>query len=185
MASAEITQLVVAAENGRGSAVERLLPLVYEELRAMARSMLARQRAGHTLEPTALVHEAFMRLVDQTKLAASGRAHFLAVAARAMRQILINHAEAKQARKRGGGWKKITLRESVVADPTGRVDLLELNEALKQLESLDERQARVVELRFFGGMTVEESAAILGVSPRTVDLDWRMAKAWLISQLGL
>lgn len=185
MASEEITQLVAEAEAGRGSAVERLLPLVYEELRAMARSLLARQRRDHTLEPTALVHEAFLRLVDQTRIAAAGRAHFLAVASRAMRQILINHAEAKEARKRGGGWKRVTLCESAVAEPAGCVDMLALDDALKRLEQLDERQARVVELRFFGGMTVEEAATVLGVSPRTVDLDWRMAKAWLIGQLGL
>jgi len=180
--SEDVTQLLIQAAKGRKSAAEQLLPLVYEQLRALARSFFAAQRPDHTLEPTALVHEAFMRLVGQSQIDWTSRAHFFAVAAKAMRQILINHAEAKQAAKRGG-WRRITL-SGEVAEPSDReVDLLVLNEALSRLEGLDERQARVVELRFFGGLTVEEAANVLKVAPRTVELDWRMAKAWLLHAL--
>ena len=181
----EITELLVQASEGRSSAAERLMPLVYEELRSLARSFFSAQRPDHTLEPTALVHDAFLRLVNQTQVEWNGRAHFFATAARAMRQILINHAEAKHAKKRGEGWHKITLDGAIAERSDLVVDVLALNEALQRLEALDERQARVVELRFFGRMTVEEAAAVLGVSSRTVGLDWRMARAWLLRELDL
>jgi len=179
-----ITELLVQVGQGRRSAAEQLMPLVYDQLRALARSFFAVQRPNHTLEPTALVHEAFVRLVGQSQTDWTGRAHFFAVAAKAMRQILINHAEAKQAAKRGGGWQRISVSEAVTESGDREVDLLALNEALSSLEEMDERQARVVELRFFGGLTVEEAAEVLKVAPRTIELDWRMAKAWLVRQLG-
>lgn len=158
------------------------MPLVYDELRALARSFFGRQRSDHTLEPTALVHDAYVRLVHQDKVDWNGRAHFFATAARAMRQILVNHAEAKGAQKRGGGWNRVTL--AVADTDTERVvDILALEEALTRLEALDSRQARVVELRYFARMTIEETASVVGVSPRTVELDWRMAKAWLAKEL--
>lgn len=178
----DITQLLVDVGNGRHSAAERLMPLVYDELRALARSFFGRQRSDHTLEPTALVHDAYVRLVHQDKVDWNGRAHFFATAARAMRQILVNHAEAKGAQKRGGGWNRVTL--AVADTDTERVvDILALEEALTRLEALDPRQARVVELRYFARMTIEETASVVGVSPRTVELDWRMAKAWLAKEL--
>jgi len=179
-----ITERLVQVGQGRRSAAEQLMPLVYDQLRALARSFFAVQRPNHTLEPTALVHEAFVRLVGQSQTDWTGRAHFFAVAAKAMRQILINHAEAKQAAKRGGGWQRISVSEAVTESGDREVDLLALNEALSSLEEMDERQARVVELRFFGGLTVEEAAEVLKVAPRTIELDWRMAKAWLVRQLG-
>lgn len=159
------------------------MPLVFDELRRLARSFFASQRPDHTLQPTALVNEAYVKLVGQEGAAWSGRAHFFAVAAKAMRQILINHAESKQAVKRGEGWHRVTLAAADPKSSSREVDLLVLNEALAALEALDERQARVVELRFFGGLTVDETAAILGVAPRTIELDWRMAKAWLAGRL--
>lgn len=183
-ASESITELLVQVGQGRRSAAEQLMPLVYDQLRALARSFFAAQRPNHTLEPTALVHEAFLRLVGPSQTDWTGRAHFFAVAAKAMRQILINHAEAKQAAKRGGGWQRITLSEAVHESGDREVELLALNEALSSLEEMDERQARVVELRFFGGLTVEEAAEVLKVAPRTIELDWRMAKAWLVRKLG-
>lgn len=163
---------------------------VYQELRGLAAAYLRRQSASHTLQPTALVHEAFLKLVDHTAVVFNGRAHFFAVSARAMRQILVDHARAKLADKRGGGWDRITLDQGVIPDvrraPGGshEVDILALNELLEQLAGLDPRQAEVVELRFFGGLTVDEAASVLGVSKSTVEEDWRMARAWLSKRLG-
>ena len=170
----------------RGEAVgDDIVPVVYEELRSLAASLLRGQRAGHTLQPTALVHEAYVRLFGRRPEGDpwASRHHFFAVAAKAMRQILVNHAEARAAQKRGGAWHRVTL--SAVDTPASAldVDLVALNEALERLERLDPRQCRIVELRFFGGMTVEETADALGISPRTVKLDWRMARAWLHERL--
>lgn len=181
-----ITRLLERINEGDGAAADQLLPLVYDQLRAIAGSYFAGQKPGHTLQPTALVHEAYLRLAGQAGVQWTGRAHFLAVAARAMRQILINHARSKGAAKRGGGWGKITLDESVVPAGPGQpaeIDLLALDEALGRLEHLSERQCRIIELRFFSGLTIEETAHVLGVSTTTVEDDWHHARAWLRREL--
>jgi RNA polymerase sigma factor (TIGR02999 family) len=161
---------------------EELMPLVYDELRRLARSFMARERRDHTLQPTALVNEAYLRLVDQTRVDWRGRTHFRAVGARVMRRILIDHARQHGSAKRGGGQQRVTLGESLLrsADPElDLTELLNLNEALGRLRELDDRQAQVVELRFFGGLTTEEVAEELGVSKRTVEGDWTHGRAWL------
>ncbi len=171
------------------SASGKLMAQVYEELRGLAGSYLRRQSASHTLQPTALVHEAFLKLVDQTSVQWNGRAHFFAVAAKAMRQVLVDHARAKNADKRGGGWGRVTIDQAVMPGAPGsaggtEVDILALNELLDKLAELDPRQAQVVELRFFGGLTVEEVSLVLGVGKTTVEEEWRMARAWLSKRLG-
>jgi RNA polymerase sigma factor (TIGR02999 family) len=166
------------------AAAEGLLELVYDQLRALAESHFRRQPLNHTLQPTALVHEAFLKLVGQTRVQWESRAHFLAVAARAMRQILIDHARGKEAVKRGGDLCRVTLDESLT--PVGPVDplMLDLEACLAELALLDRRQSRIVELRFFGGMTVEEVAHVLELSKTAVESEWRMARAWLRSRLS-
>jgi RNA polymerase sigma-70 factor, ECF subfamily len=180
----EVTAMLHELENGHASAAERLLPLVYDEMRLLAESFFRTERTGHTLQPTALVHEAYLRLVNERTCQWNGKAHFMAIAAQAMRRILINHAEAHRAAKRGGGWNRITLSEVDDAEPPTDVDLLDLDDALDRLERLDARQCRVVELRFFGGMSVEQAAGVLNISTRQVELDWRMARAWLFGLLN-
>lgn len=178
------TQLLADIGNGDQKAAARLFPLVYDELRALAGRYFRRQNPGHTLQPTGLVHEAFLRLIDQTNAQWKDRAHFFAVAATAMRQILVNHALARNAQKRGGGRRKLALTNNWAVDEGSEFDAVELDEALRKLAALDERKAKVVELRFFGGLTVEEVAEVLGVSKATVEGDWRMARAWLSRALG-
>jgi RNA polymerase sigma factor (TIGR02999 family) len=167
---------------GDASAADLLLPLVYDELRDVARRYLQAERGNHTLQATALVHEAYLRLVDQKKTDWRDRAHFIAIAATMIRRTLIDHSRRHSAEKRGSGEPALSLADAgldlAAAADTG-VDLLALDHALTELTRLDERQARVVELRFFGGLSVDESAEVLGVSPRTVDGDWRVARAWL------
>lgn len=163
-----------------GEAVSRL----YAELRALAASCLQRERSGHTLQATALVHEAFLRLVDQRQIDWRNRAHVLALAAQSIRRILVDHARGKKSDKRGGRRLRLTLDENLSFLKDSQVDLLDLEEALKRLAELDERQCRVVELRFFGGLRVDEAAGVLGVSPRTVEDDWHMARAWLRRELS-
>lgn len=169
-------------------AVDRLLDLVYNDLRSLAATHIRREGPGHTLQPTALAHEVFMVLVDQTKVDWKGRSHFLAIASQAMRRILIDHARGRDRQKRGGGWKRIELSEQ--GEPTapgqssGLVDVEALDRALQKLSELDERQAKIVEMRYLGGMTVEEVAEALGVSKRTVEGDWTMARAWLRKELA-
>ena len=160
-----------------------MTPVVYEELRRLARYFLAGERSNHTLQPTALVHEAYLRLIDQRSVDWRNRAHFLGVAASMMRRILINHAEARNAAKRNGGQDLLTLEDAlgVFIDP--RVDLLELNRSLELLTSLDPQQGRVVELRYFGGLSVDETAEVLGISPATVKREWSTAKLWLLQQM--
>ena len=182
-----ITSLLEAAQAGRASAIDQLLPLVYDELRALAGSMFRGQR-HHTLQPTALVHEAYAKMVrsggDSSSQAQwTGRAHFFAVAAKAMRQVLSNHARDRRAAKRGGEWQRVTLSEHVTPNASRDFDLLALDEALEALGALDERQGRIVELRFFADMTVDEIAHVLGVSASTVEREWRMARAWLSARL--
>ncbi|MCG8405570.1 MAG: sigma-70 family RNA polymerase sigma factor [Phycisphaerales bacterium] len=179
-ATTQTTQVLLQLGKGDPSAAGKLLPLVYDELRAMAEHYFRGQPTDHTLQPTALVHEAFLKLVDQTAVNWQGRAHFLAVSATAMRQILVDHARARAAAKRGGDRLQLTLDEALT--PMGDspdFDLLALNEALSQLAELDERQGRIVEMRFFGGMKVKEIAEVLGVAKTTVDNLWRAAQAWL------
>lgn len=179
----DITDLLLAWSEGDRQAFDRLVPLVYAELRRQARVQLAREREAHTLQPTALVHEAFLRLVDQRSARWQNRAQFFGVSAQLMRRILVDHARARDAAKRGGGAVRISLDEAPEAAASPETDVLLLDEALERLASLDERQARVVELRYFGGLSVEEAAAVLDVSEITIKRDWAMAKAWLFREL--
>lgn len=176
----EVTHLIQAARQGEPDALERLMPLVYDELRALAQRQLGRERPGHTLEATGLVHEAYVKLAGGGPLDAGDRAHFLAIAARAMRQVLVDHARRKMAAKRGGGWERTTLTDSAGSVDFSNEEMLALDRAL---EELDERQRQVVEYRFFGGMEEEEIAAVLGVTARTVRRDWAKARAWLYRSL--
>jgi RNA polymerase sigma-70 factor, ECF subfamily len=185
MAGSEITQLLASLKDGdRTAAAAKLMPLVYDEFRALAARHLRRERANHTLQPTALVHEAYMRLIDQTRVGWQGRTHFFAVGAQAIRRILVDHARQRKRQKRGGGAQKITLDDSVALAPQREEQVLALDEALEKLTKLDPRQAQVVEMRFFAGMSVEEVADQLGVSKRTVEGDWTMARAWLMRELS-
>ncbi len=166
---------------------EKLFPVVYDELRRLARGYLSRETPGHTLQPTALVHEAYLKLIDQTRVDWKGRTHFYAVGAKVMRRLLVDHARERGALKRGAGWQNVSFSEAL--DPLGGEvldpeQLLDLNTALEQLAEIDEREARVVTLRFFGGLTVEQVAEVLGVSKRTVENDWRHAQAWLRLRLS-
>lgn len=162
----------------------QLAPLVHEELRRIARRCMAGERAGHTLQATALVHEAYLRLVDVRRVQWRDRAHFLAMAARLMRRVLVDHARAKRYQKRGGGAVRVTFAEELPVGEAPDLDLLAVDEALSALAVVDERKGRVVELRFFGGLTVDETADVLEVSPETVMRDWKMAKAWLRRELA-
>jgi len=184
MPDAQATQLVQDAESGDPTAVDQLLPLVYDELKGLAAAYMRREGIGHTLQPTAIVHEAFLRLVDQTRVRWQGRAHFIAVAAQAMRRILVDHARAKKAQKRGGERLRVTLESDLAISAEREEDVLAIHEALEKLQKLDARQARIVELRFFGGLTVPEVAEVLGVSVRTVENDWTMVRAWLRRELS-
>jgi RNA polymerase sigma factor (TIGR02999 family) len=179
-----ITQLLEALSAGKEHALDGLLPVVHGELRRQAARYLRRERHNHTLQPTALVNEAFLRLVDQRHVQWQNRAHFFGVAAQAMRRILIDHARTQQRIKRGGVQQNVTLDEGMLAAEARSIDVLALDEALTRLASLDERQARVVELRFFGGLSVEETAEVLSISVATVKREWSMAKAWLHTQLS-
>ncbi len=160
-----------------------MTPLLYEELRRLARFFLASERSNHTLQPTALVHEAYLRLIDQHSVDWRNRAHFLGVAAGMMRRILINHAEARNAAKRNGGAEIVALEDALGVFLDARLDLLELNRSLERLTELDPQQARVVELRYFGGLSIDETAEVLGISPATVKREWSTAKIWLLHQM--
>ena len=181
--SEEVTLLLQQVATGNQDAIEKLIPLVYEELHRVAQNHLRFERPNHTLQPTALVHEVFLKLVAQRKADWQGRAHFFAVASQLMRRILVDYARGRLSAKRGGGKLKLPLDQVFVLTP-GRCDeLLALDESLERLEKLDARQSRVVELRFFGGLSVEEAAKVLGVSPKTVKREWSMAKAWLCGEM--
>ena len=183
----EVTRILLdlsAAESTDPSLTERLFALVYDELRVLASNLMRHERAGHTLQATALVHEAYLRLVDQTRISWQDRRHFMGVAARAMRQILVDHARRRGAEKRGGGWERVTLEDLDGPAASEDYEVLRLHEALERFAALDPRAARVVELRTFGGLTVEEAAAVLEVSRRTVDGDWATARMWLSRELG-
>lgn len=181
--ASEITQLLIAWRDGDPGALERLLPLVYSELHLLAARYMRGEHQGHTLQTTALIHEAYLRLCG-SDVAWEGRVHFLAVAAQTMRRILVDHARARGRAKRGGGQAPVTLEDARAQDPARPDDLLALDEALSRLSALDERKARVVELHYFGGLTYDETAAALGISPATVDRELRMAKAWLYREIG-
>ena len=178
----DITGLLRAWSAGDSRAVEELFPLVYAELRRRAGTLMRRERSAHTLQPTALVHEAYLKLVDQ-KLPWKDRAHFFGVAARAMREVLVDHARRRGAGKRGAGQTRLSIETADVAVAPQSVDLLALDEALKGLATLDVRQARLIELRLFAGLTVEESAELVGCSPATASRDYRHAEAWLRSRM--
>jgi RNA polymerase sigma factor (TIGR02999 family) len=178
-----VTRLLLAWSFGERSALDRLLPLLYSELRRLAAAYLRRERPDHTLQPTALVHEAYLRLVDQSVVDCRSQAHFFAIAANLMRQILVNHAERRNALKRSGG-KRVSLTDvPALAGGPGGLDLLELNEALNKLARLDPRQTRIVEMRFFCGMREQEIADVLAISVRTVKRDWVTARTWLYAEL--
>jgi RNA polymerase sigma factor (TIGR02999 family) len=179
-----VTQLLSDLQGGRSSAADELLPLVYQELRRIAAAYMRRERPNHTLQATALVHEAFLQLVDQTRVDWKNRAHFFGVAAQLMRRILVEHARTRGAQKRGGSAAKLSLEEAINYFPQKDLTLLALDDSLKELEKLDARQSRIVELRFFGGLTTEETSEVLGISTATVEREWRSAKAWLHSQLS-
>jgi len=182
----DVTGLLLSWREGDADALDRLVPLVYDELRRVARGHLRREAPGHSLQATALVHEVFLRLVDADRLTPMSRTHFFAISARLMRQILVDHARRKQADKRGGGATVISLDEvgPAGAQTSSGVDVLALNEALDALSSFDARQCRVVEMRFFAGLNIPETADALGVSTATVEREWAMAKAWLYQRLS-
>jgi RNA polymerase sigma-70 factor (ECF subfamily) len=178
-----VTDLLVDWSKGDEEALNQLMPLVYDELRRLASRYLRHERPGHTLQTTALVHEAFLKLVDQKSSNLHNRVQFFAIAAQVMRHILVDYARSRRAFKRGGDYCRLSLDEAVISSKETDPDLLILNEAINSLAAIDPQQSRVVELRVFGGLTVEETAEALGVSPRTVKREWSMAKAWLHRQL--
>lgn len=179
-----LTETLNGVARGDANALERLLPVVYQEMRRLAASYLRNERSGHTLQPTALAHEAYLRLVGQQQAGWQGRHHFLGVAARAMRSILVDHARRRKAQKRGGGQTPVSLDATMIVDGSLPVAFDDLDRALEDLARLSERQARVVELRYFGGLTIEETGQVLGISPVTVKRDWAVARAWLYRELS-
>ena len=182
--SRSVTQLLQEWQAGDRQALDRLTPLVYEELRRQASHYLRHERPGHTLQTTALVHEAYLRLVDAQDVQWQDRAHFFAVAANLMRRILVEHARKKGADKRGGSAIRLELDEAMLVAGAPDVDLLAVDEALEKLAAFDPQQAQIVEVRFFSGLSVEETAEVLGVSPRTVKRDWSVARAWLRREIS-
>jgi RNA polymerase sigma factor (TIGR02999 family) len=178
-----VTRLLLAWSGGDAAAIDELMPLIYAELRRLAQRQMQRERLGHTLQPTALVHEAYLRLIDQRQVHWQNRAQFFAVAAQVMRRIVVDYARRRRRAKRGGGATHLSLDEAAVITPVLAPQVLELDEALGRLTALDERKGRVVEMRYFGGLSVEEVAAVVGVSENTVISDWALAKAWLRREL--
>ena len=180
----DVTQLLIAWSNGDKAAFEKLMPLVYDELRRVAKRYMGRERAGHTLQTTALVNEAYLRLIDASQVQWQNRAHFFAVSAQLMRRILVDYARSHNYVKRGGEAHHVPLEKAAVFSAEQAPDLVALDEALASLAAIDPRKSRVVELRFFGGLSVAETAEVLKVSPRTVLSDWSLAKAWLLRELS-
>ena len=178
-----ITQLLASWTGGKREALDRLVPLVYEDLRRLADGYMRREQ-DVSLQPTALVHETYVRLIDQRHVTWKNRAHFLGVAAGVMRRILVDHARARRAEKRGRGWERITLTGEAVAANSASIDALALHEALERLAAFDPRQERIVELRYFGGLTIDETAEVLAISSATVAREWTIAKAWLRAELS-
>src|SRR5262249_40446842 len=183
MPSHELTDLLAAWNAGDPNALEKLTPFVYDELHRLAKRYMAGERAEHTLQATALVNEAYARLIDWKNVHWKNRAHFIGTAAKLMRRVLVDYARSRAYDKRGGGGVKITLYDGWLVSKEKSVDLLDLDRALSRLEQLDGRKSKVVELRFFGGLTLEETAEVLSVSPNTVSNDWSFAKTWLLRQM--
>ncbi|TWT75877.1 RNA polymerase sigma factor [Posidoniimonas polymericola] len=182
--SDQITAVLQALGSGDQKEIDRLMPLVYDEMREIASRYMSRQPSGHTLRSTALVNEAYLKLCSGADANWQGRSHFFAAGAQAMRRILVDHARSKQRDKRGGGLQRVELDDDLLGREQKQEDILALNEAITKLQDLDPRQASIVELRFFGGMTVQQVAEALGVSKRTVELEWKMARAWLRRELA-
>jgi RNA polymerase sigma factor (TIGR02999 family) len=182
--SEEVTQLLIAWSNGDRSALDQLMPIVYAELQQMARRYMSRQSPGHILQTTALIHEAFLKLVNQPEKHWQNRAHFFSVASQAMRHILVDYARSRRYDKRGGGARLVSLDEAVVVSEERAAELVALDDALEALARVDPRKSRIVEMRYFGGMSVEETADVLEVSVDTVMRDWRLAKTWLLRELS-
>lgn len=181
----EITEMLKACSGGNREAMNKLVPLVYQELRRQAHRYLNRERSNHTLQTTALVHEAYLRLIEYHSIDWQNRAHFFGMAANMMRRILVNYAVSQNRLKRGGSGENLPLEEALTVVAKDRnIDVLALDKALNKLELLDERQAQIVEFRFFSGLSIEETAEVLQISPATVKRDWNMAKSWLRSELG-
>jgi len=179
----QITRALADMVDGRHDATGKLLTLVYDELRSLAAAQLRDERKGHTLQPTALVHEAYLRLVGQTEINWQSKAHFFAVAATAIRRVLVDHARRANAAKRGGNFQRTILEFAHIETTPDPVDLSELDRALEKLSKTDERKSRVVELRYFAGLSIPETAEVLGVSHATIERDWRFARAWLYNEL--
>jgi RNA polymerase sigma factor (TIGR02999 family) len=180
----DVTDLLLSWRQGDAAALDRLVPLVYDELRRVASRCLRGESPGHALQATALVHEAYLRLVDVDRLTFTNRAHFFGVAATLMRQLLVDHARRQRTDKRGGGVTMLSLDEASPAASSASVDVLALDQALDALSAIDSRQCRIVELRFFAGLTIDEAATALGISPATVEREWALAKAWLFRRLS-
>lgn len=179
-----VTQLLMGWGKGDKEALDQLVPIVYDELRRQAARYLRHERVGHTLQTTALIHEAYVRLVDQNNVQWQNRAHFFGIAAQLMRRILVDHARTKKRAKRGGSDIRVSLSKVNVATKSQDLDVVALDEALERLAGIDEQQSRIVELRYFSGLTVEETAEVLAISPATVKRDWSMAKAWLHREIS-
>ena len=179
----EITQLLVKWGEGDQKVLSRLMPLVYQELRLLARHYFRRERPDHTLQVTALIHEAYLRLIDQRKVDWQNRSHFFGIAAQLMRRILVDHARQQKAAKRGEGHRPLALDEAIQVSDQMNPDLINLDDALKRLEKIDPRQSQIVELRFFGGLSIDKTAQALGNSPATVKREWHLARVWLYDQI--
>jgi RNA polymerase sigma-70 factor, ECF subfamily len=182
--SADVTELLLASARGDAEARDHLMAIVYDELRGIARRQLRHERSDHTLQATALVNEAYLKLVKLDRIQWQNRAHFFAIAAQAIRRVLVDHATARRRKKRGGEWQAVSLEEAAELFDVQAEEMLGLDDALRRLEAIYPRQARVVECRFFGGLSIEETAAALDISPRTVKRDWELARAWLFQELS-
>jgi RNA polymerase sigma factor (TIGR02999 family) len=182
--SQDVTQLLVAWRNGDEAARDELMPLVYQELHRLAHQYMSRERPGHTLQTSALVNEAFLRLVDQRDVQWQNRAHFFGIAGQMMRRILVDYARNRRYAKRGGGAAQVSLDEELIVSEERSAEVVALDEALSRLAAFDERKSQVVELKFFGGLSIEETAEVLGVSPGTVMRDWALARAWLRREMS-
>ena len=180
----EVTQLLLDSSAGDKAALDRLMPVVYQELRRLAHHYMRHERAGHTLQTTALVNEVYLRLIDYRKMDLQNRAHFFAVAAQVMRRILIDHARSRNFAKRGGRADRLSLDEAAIVSEERSAELIAVDDALMELETWDERKSKIVELRFFGGLSIEETAEVIKVSPTTVQREWRSAKAWLYQAIA-
>ena len=184
MSTQGVTELIIELSNGKRDAVDRLLPLIYDELKRVAANYLRRERSDHTLQPTALVNEAYMKMIDITQVSWQNKAHFIGVAANHMRRILVDHARNHNAQKRGGEFQILTLNEEIDKSDEESTDLIALDDALNELAKMDPVKAKIVELRYFGGLSTTETAEVLGVSPITIKRHWKLTKAWLYGQLS-